>query len=125
MPFFLPLRLFAGGVAWYDYRETSAAREHAVGHRARNAYRLRNHPFGRRGVAPNDGDADARETNERPTDPGDEADPLTILNLDLRGAAMAEATRALYPRAAGRFDNARDLSDGNRLPLRFTYHARF
>lgn len=120
--------LFAGGVAYYDYRETSAAREHAVGHRARDAYRLRNHPFGRRGVA-GDSAAGARETNANPSDRHGteqpvETDPLT---LDLRGAAMAEATRALYPRAARRLNdaNARDFSGDSRLPLQFTFHARF
>ena len=118
--------LFAGGVAYYDYRETSAAREHAVGHRARNAYRLRNHPFGRRGIAGSDADnrepearEDAGETSVEPA--GAASDPLT---LDLRGAAMAEAPRALYPRAAARLNSARGLS-GESLPLRFTFHARF
>ncbi|MCR9141407.1 MAG: hypothetical protein NXI24_04085 [bacterium] len=42
--------VFSALIGYYDYKQTYEARAHAVGHRAREAYELRNHPFGPRGV---------------------------------------------------------------------------
>lgn len=119
--------VFAGWIAYYDYTQTSADREHAVGHRAREVYRLRNHPFGRRGVSGESDGPDSQPGNASDQTQGDPAaDPLT---LDSRRAAMHEATRALGSRADYGLDHADRAAyqggNGLPVPLRFSLTLPF
>lgn len=122
-------------IGYYDYSQMQELRSHTVGHRAREAYDLRNHPFGRRGVK----DADTAENVDPDSgayrDAGDdsgEASPVSRLaplyfQKTWRSVAETEARNLLRASSGARRatnpDNTIRETPGSRLGVswRFSY----
>ncbi|MEQ9362688.1 MAG: hypothetical protein RIF32_00510, partial [Leptospirales bacterium] len=110
--------VFSALIGYYDYTQMRALRAHTVGHRARESYELRNHPFGRRGVKDN-ADAAADTTPDstfqfrgQESPPSPTMAPLYFQKA-YRWAAAEEARRLLESKVgAGARPDIRAGNDG-------------
>lgn len=90
--------VFSALIGYYDYTRMAELRAHTVGHRAREAYHLRNHPFGRRGAK---GDEAPRNTEQTPDTTGLRAYPATVDRFDYTDAVAGEDARRVLERLSG------------------------